>query len=48
MINNDNNDNNEEVGKLHGKNRAQILKRRKTLMITEYNLLKDFIQTYIK
>lgn len=42
------NDNNEEVGELHSKNRAQIWKRRKTLMINEYNLLKDFIQTYIK
>ena len=42
------NDNNEEVGELHGKNRAQIWKRRKTLMINEYNLMKDFIQTYIK
>ena len=42
------NDNNEEVGEIHGKNRAQIWKRRNTLMINEYNLLKDFIQTYIK
>lgn len=43
-----NNDNNSEVGELHDKNRDQIWKRRKTLMINEYNLLKDFIKTYIK
>lgn len=43
-----NNDNNSEVGELHEKNRDQIWKRRKTLMINEYNLLKDFIKTYIK
>ena len=43
-----NNDNNSEVGDLHDKNRDQIWKRRKTLMINEYNLLKDFIKTYIK
>lgn len=43
-----NNDNNSEVGELHDKNRDQIWKRRKTLMINEYNLLKDFINTYIK
>ncbi len=42
------NDNNSEVGELHDKNRDQIWKRRKTLMINEYNLLKDFIKTYIK
>ena len=43
-----NNDNNSEVGELHDKNRDQIWKRRKTLMVNEYNLLKDFIKTYIK
>lgn len=42
------NDNNSEVGELHDKNRDQIWKRRKTLMINEYNLLKNFIRTYIK
>ena len=42
------NENDSEVGELHGKNRDQIWKRRKTLMINEYNLLKDFIKTYIK
>ncbi|MEP2446092.1 MAG: SatD family protein [Balneola sp.] len=42
------NDNNSEVGELHDKNRDQIWKRRKTLMINEYNLLKDFIKIYIK
>ncbi|MEO9885278.1 MAG: SatD family protein [Balneola sp.] len=42
------NENNSEVGELHDKNRDQIWKRRKTLMINEYNLLKDFIKTYIK
>jgi len=43
-----NNDNNSEVGEIHNKNRDQIWKRRKTLMINEYNLLKGFIKTYIK
>lgn len=42
------NDNDSEVGKLHQKNRDQIWKRRKTLMINEYNLLKDFIKTYMR
>ncbi|MEX0722838.1 MAG: SatD family protein [Gracilimonas sp.] len=42
------NENNAEVGEIHNKNRDQIWKRRKTLMINEYNLLKDFILTYIK
>ncbi|MEX0720705.1 MAG: SatD family protein [Balneolaceae bacterium] len=41
-------DNNSEVGKKHGKNRDQIWKRRKNLMVNEYNLLKDFILTYIR
>lgn len=41
-----NNENNAEVGKLHGKNRDQIWKRRRTLMINEYNQLKNFILTY--
>lgn len=42
------NDNNAEVGEKQGKNRDQIWKRRKTLMINEYNLLKKFILAYIK
>ncbi|SMO33031.1 SatD family protein [Gracilimonas mengyeensis] len=42
------NENNAEVGEKHGKNRDQIWKRRKTLMINEYNLLKEFLFTYIK
>ena len=41
------NDNNQEVGDKHDKNRDQIWKRRKTLMIKEYNLLKEFILNYI-
>ncbi|MEP0004896.1 MAG: SatD family protein [Balneola sp.] len=48
ILNMINNDNNSEVGELHDKNRDQIWKRRKTLMINEYNLLKDFIKIYIK
>ncbi len=36
-------DNNQEVGEKHGKTREQIWKRRKTLMINEYNLLKSII-----
>ncbi len=43
-----NNENNQEVGELHHKTRTQIWKRRKTLMIKEYNLLKSFIFDYIK
>ena len=42
------NENNSKVGDLHQKNRDQIWKRRKTLMINEYNLLKSFILTYVK
>lgn len=42
-----NNENNAEVGAIHDKNRDQIWKRRKTLMIHEYNLLKETIKTYI-
>ena len=42
------NENNAEVGAEFGKNRDQIWKRRKTLMIKEYNQLKDFIFTYIE
>lgn len=42
------NENNAEVGEKHDKNRDQIWKRRKTLMINEYNLLKQFILTYIQ
>ena len=39
--------NNKEVGDKHGKNRDQIWKRRKTLMIEEYNHLKTFILNYV-
>lgn len=42
------NDNDQEVGEKHGKDRSQIYKRRKTLMIHEYNLLKESIRTTIK
>ncbi len=42
------NENNQEVGELHHKTRTQIWKRRKTLMIKEYSLLKSFIFDYIK
>lgn len=37
------NDNDQEVGEKWGKDRSQIYKRRKTLMIHEYNLLKESI-----
>lgn len=37
------NENNEEVGAKHGKNRSQIWKRRKHLHIGEFNSLKDVI-----
>jgi len=40
-----NNDNNAEVGEKHDKNRDQIWKRRKTLMVHEYNLIKKAIVT---
>lgn len=40
------NQNDQEVGEKHGKDRSQIYRRRKTLMVKEYNLLKDFILTY--
>jgi hypothetical protein len=40
-----NNDNNAEVGEKHDKNRDQIWKRRKTLMVHEYNLIKEAIVT---
>lgn len=43
-----NNDNNAEVGEKHGKNRDQIWKRRKTLMVHEYNLIKETIATSIE
>lgn len=42
------NPNDQEVGEKHEKDRSQIYRRRKTLMIKEYNLLKEFIQTYTK
>jgi hypothetical protein len=37
------NENNEEVAIKHKKNRSQIWKRRKTLLITEYKALKQVI-----
>lgn len=40
------NNNDQEVGEIHGKDRSQIYRRRKTLMVREYNLLKKFILTY--
>ncbi|WP_020403071.1 SatD family protein [Gracilimonas tropica] len=43
-----NNENNAEVGEKNDKNRDQIWKRRKTLMIHEYNLLKKTIFTLIE
>ncbi|HET8864060.1 MAG TPA: SatD family protein [Gracilimonas sp.] len=42
------NENNAEVGEKHEKNRDQIWKRRKTLMVNEYNQLKNFMLTYIQ
>lgn len=41
------NDNDREVGEKQGKDRSQIYRRRKTLMINEYNLLKESIITTI-
>ncbi|MDZ7773749.1 MAG: SatD family protein [Balneolaceae bacterium] len=41
------NDNDQDVGEKHGKDRTQIYRRRNTLMISEYNLLRNFIMTYI-
>lgn len=41
------NSNDREVGEKHGKDRSQIYKRRKTLMIHEYNLLKKSVIHYI-
>lgn len=40
-------ENDQEVSEQHGKDRTQIYRRRKTLMVKEYNLLKDFITKYI-
>ena len=37
------NTNNEEVGDKHGKNRSQIWKRRKHLMVEEYRALKEVL-----
>ena len=37
------NTNNEEVGSKHGKNRSQIWKRRKHLLVEEYRALKEVI-----
>lgn len=42
-----NNENNHEVGEIYHKTRTQIWKRRKTLRIKEYSLLKSFIFDYI-
>jgi hypothetical protein len=41
------NDNDQEVGEKHGKDRSQIYRRRKTLLVNEYNLLKESIITTI-
>lgn len=41
------NDNDQEVGEKNHKDRSQIYRRRKTLLINEYNQLKQFILTYI-
>jgi len=37
------NENDQEVGDIHGKDRSQIYKRRKTLLVKEYTLLKESI-----
>ncbi len=37
------NENDQEVGDIHGKDRSQIYKRRKTLLVKEYALLKESI-----
>lgn len=42
------NENNEEVGNKYGKNRSQIWKRRKSLRISEYKILKQVIFDLIK
>ena len=42
------NTNNEEVGLMHGKNRSQIWKRRKHLLVKEYRALKDTIAGMVK
>lgn len=41
------NENDREVGEKHEKDRSQIYRRRKTLMINEYNLLKAFIFDFV-
>ncbi|MEX2602460.1 MAG: SatD family protein [Balneolaceae bacterium] len=41
------NDSDQEVGEKNNKDRSQIYRRRKTLLINEYNQLKQFILTYI-
>lgn len=46
IVNMIDNDHNTEVGDKFGKNRDQIWKRRKTLKIKEYKLLRDFITIY--
>jgi hypothetical protein len=42
------NTNNVEVGKKHGKNRAQIWKRRKHLLIEEFRALKEMVLDFEK
>ncbi len=42
-----NNENNQQVGDQFGKTRSQIWKRRNTLMIKEYNLLKALVLDYL-
>ncbi len=42
------NDNNDEVGKKHGKNRSQIWKRRKSLRINEYKTINKVIFDFIE
>ena len=42
-----NNENDREVGEKHSKDRSQIYRRRKTLMVNEYNLMKKVISTFI-
>lgn len=39
--------NNEEVGARHGKNRSQVWKRRKHLLVEEYRAVKDTIFTLV-
>jgi hypothetical protein len=41
-------ENDREVGEKHGKDRSQIYRRRRTLMVNEFNLLKKVISTLTK